>query len=109
MISLPARTESIMLRLATDVDAPTVRRLAALDDAPRLTGAVLLALVDGEPVAALSLADGRVVADPFRLTAHEVTLLRLHAQHLTRPARERSKGGLRRRRAPHRLNLRVAT
>jgi hypothetical protein len=108
MISLPDTTESIVLRLATDVDAPTVRRLAALDDAPRLSGPVLLALVDGEPVAALALDDGRVVADPFRLTAHAVALLRLHAPHLTPPAPERSPWGFGRRQATHRLNVRVA-
>jgi hypothetical protein len=79
----PDSTESVVLRPATDFDAPIVRRLAALDDAPRLTGPVLLALVDGEAVAALSLEDGRVVADPFRLTGDAVALLRLRAQHLT--------------------------
>ncbi len=89
MISLPDTTQSIVLRLATDVDAPTVHRLAALDDAPRLTGAVLLALVDGEPVAALSLEDGRVVADPFRFTAEPVALLRLRAEHLSAPPQRR--------------------
>ena len=110
MISLPDTTESIVLRLATDVDAPAVRRLAALDDAPRLSGAVLLALVDGEPVAALSLDDGRVVADPFRLTVHAVALLRLHARHLTPAApAERSRWAFARWRAIHRLDVRVVT
>jgi hypothetical protein len=91
MLSLPDTAESIVLRLATDVDAPTVRRLAALDDAPRLSGPVLLALVDGEPVAALSLDDGRVVANPFRFTAGAVALLRLRAQHLVAPAPRRDR------------------
>ena len=89
MISLSDSTESIVLRLATDIDAPTVRRLAALDDAPRLSGPVLLALVGGEPVAALALDDGRVVADPFRFTAEPVALLRLRAQHLKAPESRR--------------------
>ena len=68
-----------------------VRRLASLDDAPALTGQVLLALVDGEAVAALSLSDGRVVANPFLPTEAAVGLLRLRAQHLSvkRPRRRR--------------------
>ena len=99
MASTPETSESVVLRLATEVDAPKVRRLAALDDAPRLGGAVLLAFVDGEPVAALALDDGRVVADPFRLTADAVALLRLRAQHLAAPGPHRRREyGWRRRR-----------
>jgi hypothetical protein len=64
-------------------DDETVRRLAALDDAPELAGPVLLALVDGKPVAALALDDGRVVADPFVRSAHAVSLLRLRAAHVS--------------------------
>jgi hypothetical protein len=86
-------TSTIVLRLAADADAPALRRLAALDDAPALQGSVLMAVVDGEPTAALSLDDRRVVANPFRLTEHEVTLLRMQAEHmalrLPRPRRRR--------------------
>ena len=90
---------TLALRVADDDDAPAVRRLAALDDAPPLRGDVLLALVDGEAVAATSLSDGRVVANPFVRTADTVRLLSLRASQLSeRPAR---------RRAP-RLRLRVA-
>jgi hypothetical protein len=72
----------ISLRPADAGEADLVHRLAALDDAPRLSGDVLVAVLDGEPVAALSLEDKRVVADPFRLTADAVALLRLRAEHL---------------------------
>ena len=41
------------------------QRFAALDSSEPLHGDVLLGRVDGELRAALSLADGRVVADPF--------------------------------------------
>jgi uncharacterized protein with von Willebrand factor type A (vWA) domain len=75
-------TSTIVLRVAADADAPALRRLAALDDAPALEGSVLMAVVDGEPTAALSLGDGRVVANPFRLTEHQVALLRLQADHM---------------------------
>jgi len=61
-----------------------VRRLADLDDAPPLRGEVLLALVDGEAVAALSLSDGRVVANPFLPTADTVSVLALRASQLSR-------------------------
>jgi hypothetical protein len=64
-------------------DDQTVRRLAALDDAPELVGPVLLAVVDGKPVAALALDDGRVVADPFVRSAHAVSLLRLRSDHVS--------------------------
>jgi hypothetical protein len=75
-----------VLRSATSADAPAVRRLAALDDARMLAEPIMIALEDGEPVAALSLADHRVVANPFRLTQDAVALLRLRAEHVATPA-----------------------
>jgi len=81
---------NLELRVAHDEDAKAVRRLAALDDAPPLRGDVLLALVDDVAVAATSLSDGRVVANPFLRTAETVTLLSLRAAQLVeRPARRR--------------------
>jgi hypothetical protein len=85
---ISSNDHTLALRVADDHDALAVRRLAALDDAPPLRGAVLLALVDGEAVAATSLSDGRVVANPFVRTADAVTLLSLRAAQLAeRPAR----------------------
>ena len=77
------RAPRVELRLAENDDAGIVRRLAALDDARELEGRVLLALIDGDLVAALSLDDGRVVANPFVATAQTVTLIRLRAEHLS--------------------------
>jgi hypothetical protein len=79
----------VALRQAQPDESAVVSRLAALDDAPALSGPVLLAVVDGEAVAALSLDDGRVVANPFLHTEAAVGLLRLRARHLsvTRPRR----------------------
>jgi len=77
-----AHDSTLALRPSHPDDAPALRRLADLDDAPPLDGEILLALVDGEPVAAVSLGDGRVVADPFRPTADAVTLLSLRAAQL---------------------------
>jgi hypothetical protein len=73
----------IELRVAQPEDDYYVSRLAQLDDAPLPVAPVLLALVDGEAVAALSLNDGRVVANPFVATEKVVTLLRLRATQLS--------------------------
>jgi hypothetical protein len=70
------------LRLAEAGDARVVARLADLDSAPELEGPVLLALLDGDAVAGMSLRDGRVVADPFVPASQAVALLRLRAEHL---------------------------
>jgi hypothetical protein len=53
--SVEVEASSIELRPARVDEAHVVRRLAALDEAPALEGQVLLALVDGDAVAALSL------------------------------------------------------
>jgi hypothetical protein len=92
---------TVALRLAGTDEANMVRRLAALDDAPPLEGPVLLALVDGEPVAARSLADGRVVANPFVYTRELVELLRIRAENISGPesAQRRSRPPLLRRAA----------
>lgn len=76
---------TVALRLAERDEAPVVRRLAALDDAPAPQGPVLLALLDGEAVAALSMLDRRVVANPFLSTRDVVDLLRLRAEHIAGP------------------------
>lgn len=73
---------AVVLRLARPDERDLVSYLAALDDAPAPHGRVLLALVEGEAVAALSLYDGRVVANPFVATRDVVALLRLRAAHL---------------------------
>jgi hypothetical protein len=79
---------SISLRRATLADERAVAYLAQLDDAERLTGDVLVAYDGDRAVAAMSMADGRTVADPFTRTAHVVALLRLRAQQQrSRPAR----------------------
>ena len=70
---------SIAIRRSRERDRPAVERLAALDSASPPRGEVLLAEVDGEPWAALSLDDGHAVADPFRRSASIVSLLRARA------------------------------
>ena len=82
--------QAILLHFARPDDSGLVRRLAQLDDAKPLEGEILIAFVAGEAVAALSLTDGRVVANPFVATAHVVTLLRLRQEHLRRDRHHRS-------------------
>lgn len=73
----------VELRLADAGDAHVVARLAELDSARELEGPVLLALLDGDAVAGMSLRDGRVVANPFVPANQAVALLRLRAEHLS--------------------------
>jgi hypothetical protein len=75
--------QAIALRLAQPEDDYDVSRLAQLDDAPEPIEPVMLAIVDGEAVAALSLSDGRLVANPFVATEKAVTLLRVRATQLS--------------------------
>lgn len=72
----------ITIRQATTADAFELRRLAALDDARALRGDVLLAEEAGEARAAISLEDGRVVANPFARTAELAEMLRMHREHV---------------------------
>ena len=68
---------SITIRPGYADDERALVRLAALDSASGVPPApLLLAEVDGELRAALSLDDGSVIADPFRPTAEVVALLR---------------------------------
>jgi hypothetical protein len=83
------------LRWAGPGDDPVLRRLAELDSTRSLRQPVLLAECDGVALAAMSVADGRVAADPFEPTAQAVALLRLRAAQLG-PPRRASRPGLRR-------------
>ena len=87
--SVPAgpstRWASLTVRLATSADRAALERLAALDGAEEApAGPVLIGSMMARPVAALSLANGRVVADPFTPTCELVELLRLRARQILR-------------------------
>jgi hypothetical protein len=71
------------IRLATEEDADTLRRLAEIDSQPDLAGRVLIAEDGDGAVAALAIEEGRSVADPFRRTGTAVALLRMRASALT--------------------------
>ncbi|MGH2862448.1 MAG: hypothetical protein ACRDLT_13225 [Solirubrobacteraceae bacterium] len=77
-----ARLVPVTIRYADSLDDAALTKLAALDSAEPLTLPVLVADVEGELRAALSLVDSAVVADPFRPTVELVELLRTRADQL---------------------------
>lgn len=83
---------ALTVRLATPADAFSLRRLAAIDSASPPTGEVLLAEMDGELWAALSIDTGAAVADPFRPSGDLVELLRFRAQRVNGEAHSHRHG-----------------
>jgi hypothetical protein len=69
-----------VIRFAGKQDEAALRDLAQLDSNRPITGAALVGEIDGRPAAAISLADGRLIADPFQRTAHLTALLNLRAR-----------------------------
>jgi hypothetical protein len=76
--------QSLTIRVANPDDTPVLWRLAALDSAAPLTGRVLMAELEGVPIAALSLETGAATADPFEHTADALRMLRLRRYRLLR-------------------------
>src|SRR3954454_14667577 len=89
-------TPDISIRPAHAHDFTALWQVAGLDDTSVPEGPMLVAEVDGEIVAALSLASGEKIADPFRRTAETVALLRLRASQVRRERVVRQRGLLRR-------------
>ena len=81
---------AVTVRFATPGDAPALDRLAALDSGSVPAGTALVAEVDGEVLAALSLGDGTALADPFRPTPELLRLLDLRAAQLRGTGRRRA-------------------
>lgn len=79
-----ARTpsEPLTVRLASPGDWPALRVLAELDSARTPAAPLLVGERAGRLVAALSLNDGAVIADPFQRSADVVALLELRARQL---------------------------
>jgi hypothetical protein len=72
----------VTLRFGSTADAERIARLAALDSSVPPAAPVLLAEVNGELLAVLSLSDRTVVADPFHPTRDLIDLLRARARQL---------------------------
>jgi hypothetical protein len=77
---LPAH--AFALRAATDADDVALDRLAQLDSQRPLRRPAVVGHIQGSAAAAISLVDGRIVADPFRTTEHLAAHLRLRAAAL---------------------------
>jgi hypothetical protein len=73
---------AITLRKATPDDAISLANLAALDSSRLPSGPMLLAEVEDELWAALSLSDETVIADPFHSTDELIELLQDRAAAL---------------------------
>jgi hypothetical protein len=69
---------NLVVRRARSSDNDALATLAALDSSRPLTGERMIAEVDDRIVAAVSLHDGRAVADPFVPTGDVVEVLRVH-------------------------------
>jgi len=85
----------LVIRRAGAGDRAALRDLAGLDSTVPLRGDVLVAEVGAELWAALSLNDGRGIADPFRPSAGALEVLRVRARHLAdalAPSRARRLG-----------------
>jgi hypothetical protein len=90
-------SDTYFIRQATADDESLLLRLSVLDSKRILTTPALIGEIAGEPAAAISLATGRVVADPFVSTAALVAHLRLRAaafQPVEPSLRQRARGGL---------------
>jgi hypothetical protein len=86
---LPADASPLTIRYATPDDAVTLRRLAQLDSSRTPRGAVLVAEVDDEMWAALSLDDAHAVSDPWHPSAEALWMLTERARQLRRERRGR--------------------
>lgn len=72
-----------------DADREAIAELAARDSRETLEGPVLGIEVEGNLLAAISLASGDVISDPFTRTAELRTLLELRARQLQRRGSKR--------------------
>lgn len=79
-----------IIRQATDDDQRALQRLAELDSQRPISMPALIAETRGQPAAAISLADARVIADPFEYTAYLKQLLRYRYGALHAYARQPS-------------------
>ena len=86
-------TRRFTVRLAEAADEPALRRLAGLDDASVPAGTLLVGEMGGAIQAAVPVAGGRGIANPFVRTAELLTLLELRAAQLRRLGVDDHTGG----------------
>lgn len=81
-VPMTATRNPITLRSASSADHARLADLAALDSRRLGDGSYLIAEDGDRLVAAVSVADGATIADPFRRTADTVELLRRRREQL---------------------------
>jgi hypothetical protein len=79
-----------VIRRATEADGLALLRLAELDCQRPFAGPALVAEFEGVPVAAISVLERRVIADPFERTAEVQELLTMRLAALRRETGTRS-------------------
>ena len=84
-----ADTSDVELRLCRIADDPQLERLAELSERAMPHGRLVIAATRGQIVAALPLAGGEPLRDPFARTQHLMPLLELRAAQLRDPAPRR--------------------
>jgi hypothetical protein len=90
-----APADTVVLRLCSVHDDPALERIAALEGVAVPSGRHVVAEVNGSIVAALPLAGGPALADPFHATAQLMPLLQLRARQLTPTTRTGRTAGIR--------------
>lgn len=85
---------ALTIRSAGANDEAALRRLADLDSTRVPDGPVLIAELDGEPIAAISVLSGESFADPFTPTLELRRLLELRASQLHLSTDEPRRRGL---------------
>jgi hypothetical protein len=80
-----ADRSDVELRLCRIADDPQLEQLAALEGRPVPFGRLVVAVIRGRIVAALPLAGGSALRDPFARTEHVMPLLELRAAQLRDP------------------------
>lgn len=80
--AVPEPVDTVLLRLCCVGDDEAIERLAQLEGKPAPVGRHIVAEIDGVVIAALPLAGGKLLADPFRATSHLLPLLELRAKQV---------------------------
>jgi hypothetical protein len=75
-------SSTIIIKRATAGHDALLHELSQLDSARTLHRPAVFAVVDGQAVAAASLSDGRIVANPFAESAEAVDMLRAYRSAL---------------------------
>ncbi len=70
-------SNAYVIRQASEHDERALHRLAELDGQRPFSGPALIGEIDGRPAAAVSLFEGRTIADPFQPTTVLQQVLRM--------------------------------